>query len=292
MAVILRRIVSHCITPISILVCLLLTAPVSHAAQSDVDCLRGIKASLEDPLNNLAFSWNFNNTTEGFICKFAGIDCWHENENKVLNIRLPDMGLRGEFPQAISGCSSMTGLDLSSNEINGSIPSNISKLLGFITSLDLSSNRLSGEIPADLANCSYLNILKLDNNQLTGQIPPQIGLLNRMKTFSVTKNQLSGPVPQFINSTILPESYANNNGLCGKPLPPCHGTLNKNRTPIIVGAAVCSLTLAALGFAIFMYFLRQASRKKKEEDPLDNKWARSIKGAKKIKVRYNRFFRF
>ncbi|KAL7116773.1 hypothetical protein ACP275_03G026400 [Erythranthe tilingii] len=103
------------------LILFLLTELLSQAAQSDVDCLRAIKDIL-DPLNKLASLWNFNKSTEGYICKFTGVECWHENENKVLNIRLPDIGLKGEFPQAISGCSSMTGLDLSSNNINGTIP--------------------------------------------------------------------------------------------------------------------------------------------------------------------------
>ncbi|KAI3461783.1 hypothetical protein Pfo_018446 [Paulownia fortunei] len=269
---------------ISILVWLLLSKSFSEAAQTDVDCLRAIKGSLEDPLNYLA-SWNFDNSSEGFICKFTGIECWHPDENKVLNIKMADMGLKGEFPLGVSGCSSMTGLDLSSNNFRGNIPSNISNLIRFVTTLDLSSNQFSGEIPADLANCTYLNVLKLDNNQLIGQIPPQIGLLNRMKTFTVTKNRLSGPVPRFINSTIDAESYANNAGLCGGPLPPCRGPSMKTHTPAIVGGAVGGVTLAALGFSIGMFFfLRKMSRKKKEEDPLGNKWAKSIKGAKRIKL--------
>ncbi|KAK6141792.1 hypothetical protein DH2020_024467 [Rehmannia glutinosa] len=288
MAIELMRIISDFRAPsalISILVFLLLTEPpFSHAAQSDVDCLRAIRDSLEDPSNNLASTWNFDNSTEGFICRFTGIECWHENENRVLNIRLPNMGLRGEFPQGIIGCESLTGLDLSNNNINGTIPNNISRLIAFVTTLDLSSNWLSGEIPVDLANCSYLNVLRLDNNQLTGQIPPQIGQLNRMKTFTVTRNRLSGQVPVFVNSTIPAESYADNAGLCGDPLPRCRGPSRKTHTPTIIGAAIGGITIAALGVIIGMFFLRKASRKKKEEDPLGNKWARNIKGAKHFKL--------
>lgn len=256
----------------------------SRATPSDIECLKAIKASFKDPNSYLA-SWVFDNATQTSICKFTGIECWHEDDNKVLNIRLSDMGLKGEFPLGISGCASMTGLDLSSNSIHGSIPSNISRIIGFITTLDLSSNQFSGEIPADLSNCTYLNVVKLDNNQLTGQIPPRIGLLNRIKTFSVTNNQLSGPVPSFTNSSIPAESYAGNVGLCGKPLSPCRGTSVKSHTTAIVGGAVGGVTIGALGCIIGMYFyLRKMSRRKKEEDPLGNKWAKSIKGAKRIKA--------
>nr|GMC87347.1 probably inactive leucine-rich repeat receptor-like protein kinase At5g48380 [Ipomoea batatas] len=191
-----------------------------HALQSDIECLKSVKESLEDPLGYL-HSWNFNNKTEGFICSFIGVDCWHPDENKVLNIRLSKMELGGSFPLGIQRCSSLTGLDLSRNRLNGTIPSNITKIAGYLTKLDLSSNQFSGEIPVGLANCTYLNVVKLDNNKLTGQIPPQFGLLTRIKDFSVANNRLIGAVPHFGNYSIPADNLANNEGLCGAPLPDC-----------------------------------------------------------------------
>lgn len=202
----------------------------SYGAQSDVTCLKSIKDSMEDPLNSL-YDWNFNNKTNGFICRFNGIECWNENENRVLNIRLSEMGLKGEFPRGVVNCTSVIGVDVSSNELNGIVPSDISILLPFLTTLDLSSNNLSGTIPANLANCSYLNVLKLDNNQLSGQIPPELALLSRIKTFTVTNNQLCGPVPQF-KVNIPADSYSGNPGLCGKPLPDCKGSPTKNNAEV------------------------------------------------------------
>ncbi|XP_059626302.1 probably inactive leucine-rich repeat receptor-like protein kinase At5g48380 [Cornus florida] len=269
---------------VGILVLLLLDDSFSYGLESDIQCLKALKASLEDPFNYLSTSWNFDNGTEGFICTFIGIECWHPDENKVLNIRLPDMGLKGEFPRGLVNCSAMTGLDLSSNKLYGAIPADISTLVQYVTSLDLSSNNFSGGIPSGLANCTYLNILKLDNNQLTGQIPAQLSLLGRMKTFSVSHNHLSGPVPNFYNATIPAENYANNDGLCGGPLPPCQGPKAKTHTGIIAGAAAGGLIVAALGVIGMFPYIRRVSKKKKEEDPEENKWAKSIKGAKGIKL--------
>lgn len=266
---------------------LLLHSFVINGLESDVNCLRSIRQSLQDPLNSLTSTWKFDNGTEGFICRFTGIDCWHADENKVLNIRLSDMGLKGEFPRGIANCTSLTGLDLSSNSISGPIPSDISNIIKFVTSLDLSSNSLSGPIPVGLANCSFLNDVKLDNNQLTGQIPPEIGLLDRLKTFNVANNQLTGPVPNFRNTTssITAASYAQNPGLCGGPLPRCRAPPKKNRTGVIVGAAVGGVTCAALAVVIIMFLVvRKTSKKKKEDDPEGNKWAKSIKGARGIKL--------
>ncbi|KAK3011536.1 hypothetical protein RJ639_011576 [Escallonia herrerae] len=265
---------------------LLLCTTLTYGSVNDITCLKTIKASLEDPLNYLSSSWNFNNGTEGYICKFAGIECWHPDENKVLNIRLSGMGLKGEFPVGVANCASLTGLDLSSNNIYGTIPSNISKLVEFVTTLDLSSNDLSGEIPVNLSGCSYLNVLKLDSNQLTGQIPAELGLLGRIKTFSVANNRLTGQVPQIGNTSVTAENYANNAGLCGGPLPSCRGPPKKTHTGVIIGAAVGGVTLAVLAVLIAMLFCkRRVAKKKKEDDPEGNKWAKSIKGAKGIKAR-------
>lgn len=139
-----------------ILVLLLILPVMAVEANNDVECLESIKESLEDPFNVLSSTWTFDNLTEGFICRFNGVECWHGDENKVLNIRLSDMGLVDSFPRGLEKCTSLTGLDLSRNRLSGPLPPDISQLLPFVVNLDLSSNSFSGEIPANLANCTYL----------------------------------------------------------------------------------------------------------------------------------------
>ncbi|KAJ7980528.1 Receptor-like kinase [Quillaja saponaria] len=192
----------------------------SYGGDSDIYCLKSIKDSLEDPFNYLS-QWNFQNSTKGFLCYFIGIDCWNFDDGRVLQIRLSSMGLMGQFPQGVGHCTSLTNLDLSFNQLSGTIPSDISRRLPCITSLDLSNNNFSGEIPTDIANCYYLNDLRLDNNWLTGQIPEQLGQLTRIRVFDVSNNLLSGEVPVFVKSTIAGKNHANNRGLCGGPLESC-----------------------------------------------------------------------
>ncbi|CAH9147562.1 unnamed protein product [Cuscuta epithymum] len=243
---------------LSILVSFLLSNSLCHCLQSDIDCLKSIKSTLEDPKGYFA-DWDFSNYTEGFICRFTGIDCWHPEESRVLNIRLSDMGLKGRFPVGLKDCKSLTGLDLSRNQISGPIPSNISKIIGFVTTIDLSFNQLSGQIPQDLARCSLLNAIKLHNNQFSGRIPPELGLLGRVVTFSVADNSLTGPVPSFQNKTYL--SYGNNAGLCGAPsLPQCkgEGVSMIAMSGFIAGAAAGGI----LSFVIAMYYCFPRKRKK------------------------------
>ena len=172
------------------------------------------------------------------------------------------MGLKGHFPREIENCTSIMGLDLSGNELTGTI----SLLLPNVTSLGLSSNNFSGEIPKSIVNCTYLSVLRLDTNQLTGFIPPEINHLRRLPTFSVANNLLSGPVPVCSDLTIPSESdatilklcpfpaesYANNLGLCGAPLEPCKPSPKKFIVPckegFVVGWIVAMVTVVVVMF--------------------------------------------
>ncbi|KAL6981598.1 hypothetical protein U1Q18_023225, partial [Sarracenia purpurea var. burkii] len=195
---------------------------------------------------------------------FTGVECWHAMENKVMSIQLSNFGLTGEFPPGISNCTSLTALNLSSNNLFGPIPLDIWKLIPYVTSLDLSSNNLLGEIPPDITNLSYLNELRLDRNQLTGQIPPAIALLRRLKIFSFANNRLSGPVPKFDGDRVFftAESYANNSGLCGPPLADCNGDndhrskkSDNDQDSFIIGFVVGWPVAAVSVFAVTWFYI-------------------------------------
>ncbi|XP_012468466.1 probably inactive leucine-rich repeat receptor-like protein kinase At5g48380 [Gossypium raimondii] len=227
-----------------------LLAAISICSPNDIACLKSIRASLDDPHDYFKSSWNFNNYREGFICRFVGIDCWHADDNEVLNIRLTNMGLKGQFPLGIVKCKRLMRLDLSNNQLSGPIPSNISELFPFGTAIDISSNRFSGNIPKRISNCTFLNSLNLSNNQLTGFIPPELILLHRMKNFSVANNQLYGPVPLF-NLSLSKDSFVGNPGLCGKPLEPCiEHKSSPFKNGFITGYAVSVVSV----ITIFMFY--------------------------------------
>ncbi|XP_039121763.1 probably inactive leucine-rich repeat receptor-like protein kinase At5g48380 [Dioscorea cayenensis subsp. rotundata] len=253
-----------------------------HGTETDLLCLKLVQSSVKDPANNLA--WVFDNKTEGSICKLNGVECWHPDENRVLNLRLSNMGLEGNFPKGLENCSSMTGLDLSNNNFSGQLPIDIDQKIKFVTGLDLSYNKFSGEIPVNLANCSYLNSLNLQHNNLSGPIPWQFSRLNRLSTLNVADNSLSGEIPPFVNniSTLV---VGNNAGLCGKPLAACQASQKKSNSGIIIGAAIGGLLFAILVIGvIFFFFCRKVAIKRKQKEVEENRWAKNIKGGKTIKV--------
>ncbi|VAH82893.1 unnamed protein product [Triticum turgidum subsp. durum] len=204
---------------------LLISASLCHASELDIQCLESVQKSVVDPNGILRSSWKFNkNGRSGYICGFTGVECWSHDENRVLSLRLRNLGLQGPFPQGLHDCTSMIALDLSGNSFSGPIPWRIAHDAPHLSYLDLSNNSFSGEIPDSIANMVYLNVLNLEYNQLDGQIPERFNALGRLTAFSVADNLLSGPVPALLRK--FPAShFVGNRGLCGAPLDECPGKI-------------------------------------------------------------------
>ncbi|MBA0560423.1 hypothetical protein Golob_017322 [Gossypium lobatum] len=109
-------------------------------------------------------------------------------------IDLSSNNLSGEIPGELTSLVELITLNLSRNLLSGINPKEVGQLRA-PESLDLSINRLSGEIPLSLADCSFLSCLNLSNNNLSGKIP----LSTQLQSFLV-------------------ESYMGNVGLRGLPL--------------------------------------------------------------------------
>ncbi|KAG6653326.1 receptor like protein 21-like [Carya illinoinensis] len=123
----------------------------------------------------------------------------------------------------------MTHIDLSSNQLTGSIPSEIGELSQLLF-LNLSNNSLTGSIPISFRNLRSMESLDLSHNKLRGKIPSELVGLTSLSIFSVAYNYLSGKIPfenQF--STFTSQYYEGNPELCGDPLPRKCSTANQSK---------------------------------------------------------------
>ncbi|KAB2050085.1 hypothetical protein ES319_A13G221800v1, partial [Gossypium barbadense] len=147
-----------------------------------------------------------------------------------------------EGPIPVEFCElnySLKFLDLSANNLSGSLPScfnslslthvylSRNKLKGPITSffnssglvtLDLSNNHLIGNIPNWIGSLSTLSYLLLNNNYFEGGIPVQLCELHLLRLIDVSSNNLSGTIPPCLMNTISNDSsraYFDNSGYDG-----------------------------------------------------------------------------
>ncbi|KAL3635727.1 hypothetical protein CASFOL_020274 [Castilleja foliolosa] len=110
-------------------------------------------------------------------------------------------------------------LDLSSNNLVGEIPPNLTNLTG-LHGLNLSHNHLRGIIPRKIGDMESLESLDLSCNNLSGAIPESLSKLTFLSHLNLSHNNLSGAIPtghqlQTLNET---SNYEGNSGLCGGPL--------------------------------------------------------------------------
>ncbi|KAG8384760.1 hypothetical protein BUALT_Bualt04G0152100 [Buddleja alternifolia] len=239
---------------------LLLQLIYGSYAEDDVRCLQEMKRSFTDPKNKLN-SWNFSNTSVGFICRFVGVSCWNDRENRLIDLQLRDFSLTGNIPDSLQFCHSLQTLNLAGNSLTGTIPSQICTWLPYLVTLDLSQNSLTGEIPEDLANCSYLNNLILDDNKLSGNVPYQFSSLGRLKRFSVANNDLSGRVPSFKYDLQL--DFGGNSGLCGGTLGKCGGMSKKSLAIIIAAGVFGAAASLLLGVGLWWWYFTKPSKRSK-----------------------------
>uniref|UniRef100_A0A0D6QTC3 Protein kinase domain-containing protein n=1 Tax=Araucaria cunninghamii TaxID=56994 RepID=A0A0D6QTC3_ARACU len=248
--------------------------------EDDIKCLQTTHDGLKDPDQSL-FTWRFGNTSQGFICNFVGIQCWHNDDGKVLSVKLPGMNLGGEFPSGLKYCGSMTNLDLSSNALSGEIPKDLCKWLPFLVTIDLSNNELSGPIPHELYNCTYLTVLRVNDNKLSGQIPWELTRLERLKDFNFANNMLTGQIPSAwaVNDS---QFFQNNAGLCGKPLTKYCGEIRRGVNPVDVAAFALYGIVSIIW--IIVAFRWWNSRQRSQGTPL----ALLLQSAKQSNVRARR----
>ena len=137
---------------------------------------------------------------------------WYEQDVRVV--------MKGRELEYTRNLKLVVNLDLSNNNLIGSIPDGITSL-GALLGLNLSHNHLSGHIPKRIGDMKSLESLDLSHDQLSGAISESITSLTWLNYLNLSYNNFSGPIPKGTQLSTLddPFIYAGNPFLCGPPLP-------------------------------------------------------------------------
>ncbi len=152
--------------------------------------------------------WNLNEPMESWYGVTTNIvGC-------VTGLDLSNNDLIGTLPQEI-GDLDLLNLDMSDNLLSGNIPASIGNMNRLVT-LDLLYNEFNGNIPSNLSNLDKLTTLNLSGNSLDGNIPTGLGQLTKLSTLDLSDNSLTGTIPLELGTfSVLTNLYLSNNQLSG-----------------------------------------------------------------------------
>ncbi|KAH9735400.1 protein kinase domain-containing protein [Citrus sinensis] len=165
-------------------------------------------------------------------CNWVGITC--DYEGRITHIGLAESNIKGELGHINFSCfPNLQYLDLSNNNLSGSIPSQIGSLSN-LKYLDLDRNNLTGTIPKEIGSLRNLKELLLGSNTLGGVLPQEIGNLKSLTALSMDANNIGGPIPSILfrltNIEYLSLGFNRFNGLIPREI----GNL-KNLTSLSIG---------------------------------------------------------
>jgi len=190
-------------------VLLLLSAlPLSqpYTYEQDVFAINGLYTALGSPTLP---GWVTNG---GDPCteNWQGVGC---AESNITTITLNGMSLGGQLGNTLENFTSLITLDLSNNNIGGTIPDSLPVT---VQRCNLSVNQLTGSIPSTLSTLTLLTAMYLNNNQLVGDIPDVFSALTGLANLDFSSNNLTGPLPPSVgNLTALASLHIQNNQLSG-----------------------------------------------------------------------------
>jgi len=86
-------------------------------------------------------------------------------------------------------------LDLSKNQLTGSLPRYGRKQLPKLRSLLLEDNRLTGKLPPKWVGMTDLEVIDVGGNHLNGTIATLFGTLSNLREFNIVGNTVTGTIP-------------------------------------------------------------------------------------------------
>lgn len=131
-------------------------------------------------------------------CFWDGIICSADTRT-VVGIDLEGRAITGTLPPEISLLSGLIGLNLSTNNISGELPSNFGSTFQQLEDLRFDQNEFSGTIPSTIGMMSALRIWYMERNPtISGTLPSTVAQLSSLEEFVLYYTDIAGVVTQGI----------------------------------------------------------------------------------------------
>eukprot|EP00904_Undaria_pinnatifida_P003152 jgi/Undpi1/12838/HiC_scaffold_7.g02505.m1 len=119
----------------------------------------------------------------------------------LVNLDLSYNEIEGTLPLELGALVHMQYLRLAATKLEGPIPDTLGQIKG-LRKLDFSFGGLSGPIPASLGCCKKLDTLNLSHNQLGGTIPVELGDLGLLNELYLAHNRIEGAIPPSLGGLV------------------------------------------------------------------------------------------
>ncbi|KAG8378339.1 hypothetical protein BUALT_Bualt08G0127100 [Buddleja alternifolia] len=190
----------------------------------DTNRLSGAIPSYINNASKLTLLQMQNNSFTGYVPNFG-------NLRLLQDLRIWENNLTGDlrFLSSLTNCRHLKALEISTNPLNGVIPTSIGNLSTSLQDFQAAECGIKGAIPSEIGNLSSLLKLSLHSNQLTGFIPTTLGKLEQLQGIFLYNNTLQGYIaPHLCKMSHLVSLFLYDNMLTGA-IPECLGELTSLR---------------------------------------------------------------
>ncbi|XP_014756364.1 tyrosine-sulfated glycopeptide receptor 1 isoform X1 [Brachypodium distachyon] len=174
-----------------------LASPTSSCTEQEKGSLLQFLAGLSKD-GDLAASWQDGTD----CCDWEGIAC--RQDKTVTDVLLASKGLEGHISESLGNLTRLQHLNLSHNSLSGGLPLELVSSSSILV-IDVSFNQLNGtllELPSSTP-ARPLQVLNVSSNLFAGQFPSTTWkAMENLITLNASNNSFSGPIPtEFCNSS-------------------------------------------------------------------------------------------
>ena len=166
-------------------------------------------------------------------CNWYGIG--YETLPGVINmIDMSSNNIKGSLPSEIGQLRGLERLILNENKLRNQLPLQIVQL-NYLQTLNLSKNEIDGILLPEIKHLSELKFLDLSFHTISSTIPSEIGFLHRLEHLDLSNNLFSGEINiDFMGVSKLKVILFNNNLLQGNPAMKDTRSLGENLKRLII----------------------------------------------------------